>query len=106
MTKGDIILITFPFTDLSGSKMRPAIVLADFALDVMVCFITTQAEKQEITDVELLPNSINGLRKQSLIRTSKIATLEKSLAKGLIGNLNKDEVRQLDANLKTILQIS
>jgi len=27
MTKGDIVLITFPFTDLSGTKLRPAIVL-------------------------------------------------------------------------------
>jgi hypothetical protein len=28
MNKGEIILITFPFTDLSGSKLRPALVLA------------------------------------------------------------------------------
>ena len=42
MTKGDIILITFPFTDLSGSKLRPALVLADRSFDVTVCFITTQ----------------------------------------------------------------
>ena len=28
MVKGNIILITFPFTDLSGSKLRPAIVIS------------------------------------------------------------------------------
>jgi hypothetical protein len=27
MTKGDIVLITFPFTDLSGKKLRPAVVI-------------------------------------------------------------------------------
>jgi mRNA interferase MazF len=42
MAKGDIVLITLPFTDLSGSKLRPAVVLAGTGLDLTVCFITTQ----------------------------------------------------------------
>jgi mRNA interferase MazF len=41
MVKGDILLITFPFTDLSGSELRPTVVLADTELDITVCFITT-----------------------------------------------------------------
>ncbi len=32
MVKGDIVLITFPFTDLSGSKLRPAVILVDLTL--------------------------------------------------------------------------
>lgn len=47
MAKGDIILITFPFTDLSGSKLRPAVVLAETGLDLTVCFVTTQTQWQK-----------------------------------------------------------
>jgi mRNA interferase MazF len=36
MTKGDIVLITFPFTDLSGTKLRPAVILIDTAIDITV----------------------------------------------------------------------
>ena len=86
MVKGDIVLITFPFTDLSGSKLRPTVVLAETELDITVCFITTQLQWQEATDVQLLPTSANGLRKQSLIRTSKIATLDKALASTILMN--------------------
>ena len=106
MVKGDIVLITFPFTDLSGSKLRPTVVLAETELDVTVCFITTQLQWQELTDVQLLPTSSNGLRKQSLIRTSKIATLDKALAKGLLGRLTHQEVEDLNSKLKSLLQLS
>ena len=103
MAKGDIVLITFPFTDLSGSKLRPAVVLADTFLDLTVCFITTQLQWQEPTDVQLFPNFTNGLKKQSLIRTSKIATLDKTLAKGLLGILTNTELADLNGKLKTLL---
>src|SRR5574343_1209400 len=100
MAKGDIVLITFPFTTLTGNKLRPAIILAETTLDFTVCFITTQLQWQETTDVELSPNVNNGLRKPSLIRTSKIATLDKSLAKGLLGKLSNNELGELNSKLK------
>lgn len=42
MAKGTIVLITFPFTDLSGSKNRPSVILSDNGRDVTAAFITTQ----------------------------------------------------------------
>lgn len=106
MAKGDIVLITFPFTDLTGSKLRPAVILTDTTIDLTVCFITTQLEWQEITDVLIVPTSFNGLKKQSLIRVSKIATLDKTLAKGLLGRLTSSELSDLNDKLKTLLQLT
>ena len=105
MVKGDILLITFPFTDLSGSKLRPSVVIAQTELDITVCFITTHLQWQEPYDVQLLPTSLNGLRKHSLIRTSKIATLDKTLAKGLLGRLTDIELNDLNNKLKILLQL-
>jgi mRNA interferase MazF len=105
MPKGDIVLITFPFTDLSGSKLRPAVILTDTNLDLTVCFITTQIQWQEPADVLLLPNLTNRLKKQSLIRTSKIATLDKILVKGLLGRLTANELTELNNKLKLLFQL-
>ena len=105
MLKGDIILITFPFTDLSGNKLRPAVVLFETTLDITVSFITTQIGWQETTDILMQPNLLNGLKKQSLIRTNKIATLDKILAKGLMGKLSQTETVELNNNLKFLFQI-
>jgi mRNA interferase MazF len=106
MDKGDIVLVTFPFTDLSGSKLRPAVILASVQSDITVCFITTHTAVPESTDVAVSPDVNNGLHKPSLIRTSKIATLDKILAKGLLGTLDQSDIMQLDANLKILFQLS
>jgi len=105
MGKGDIVLITFPFTDLSGAKLRPALVLANTEIDLTVCFITTQLQWKEPTDISLSPSQINGLKVESLVRTSKIATLDRSLAKGLLGKLTQIEMSELNSKLKNLLQI-
>lgn len=105
MAKGDIVLIPFPFTDLSGSKLRPAVILAEANLDLTVCFITSKTKSQEMTDVRLFSSSTNGLKTDSVVRISKIATLDKSLVQGLLGVLTQSEISAIDLNLKLLFQL-
>lgn len=105
MVKGDIILINFPFTDLSGNKLRPAIILIQSKLDLTVCFVSTQLFFKEPTDILLKPTYTNGIKKESIVRVSKIATLDKKLALGKIGSLNNHEMNELNLNLKLLLQL-
>lgn len=106
MNKGDSVLVTFPFTNLSGSKLRPAVILFASDLDFTACFITTKTDWKEPTDIDLAPNATNGLKKDSIIRTNKIATLDKQLARGLLGKINQIEMVVLDINLKTLLRLT
>jgi mRNA interferase MazF len=79
MNKGDIVLIPFPFSDLSGIKNRPAVVLIDSEDDVTVCFLSTKLKWQSDCDVLLKPTKLNGLKKTSIIRINKLATIDKEL---------------------------
>jgi mRNA interferase MazF len=106
MQKGDIVLIPFPFTDLTGSKLRPAVILLVSKADIIVCFVTGQIQWQEPTDVFLQPKASNGIKKTSLIRTNKIATLDKALALGKIGVLDNKEMNELNLKLKQVLQLA
>ncbi|MGX1023632.1 type II toxin-antitoxin system PemK/MazF family toxin [Psychroflexus sp. MBR-150] len=105
MKKGDIVLIPFPFSNLSGSKKRPATVLIDSEDDVTICFITTQLKWESSFDVIVYPSKINGLKKPSLIRLNKIATIDKSLIIGVLGNLEEKYLKSLDENLLNLLKL-
>ena len=105
MKKGDIVLIPFPFSDLSDYKKRPAIVLIDSDDDITICFITTQLKWKSEFDIVLHPSEKNGLKKTSLIRLNKIATIDKDLIIGLLGQLEKNYFKVLNENLINILKL-
>lgn len=100
MNKGDIVLVSFPFTNLKGSKRRPAVILYIGEMDVVAAFITSRIAK--ISSLELLidPSKTNRLKKPSLIKTTKICTLDKNLIVGKLGELTEREKEQLKTKLK------
>lgn len=58
--KGDIVVIPFPFSDLSASKNRPALVLADLSgNDVILCQITSQHKKDTLA-ITLTPSDLKS----------------------------------------------
>ena len=109
MTKGKIILVAFPFTDLSGHKVRPALVLSSLerGTDFIACFISSKPDsKINKTDIKVEPTKENGLKFTSIIKPSKIATLEKKIALGEIGALDQKTIKILDSKLKIILGLN
>jgi mRNA interferase MazF len=112
LQKGDIVLVSFPFTDLSATKLRPAVVLwVDKAgNDVTVCFISSQ-NLANISSEEFIINSTDpefletGLKSASKIRVSRLATLEKSFITRRIGKLGTILLTQLNTCLKNTFQI-
>ena len=79
MKKGDVVLVPFPFTDLSGSKLRPATILAVIEKEVIAAFITSQLNIYKTRKLSLKASERTGLKKDSLLLLDKISTLDKSL---------------------------
>ena len=105
MVKGDIIVIPFPFTNLTGSKIRPACVLISSSADVTISFITTKFNWIDDACIEVAPSTENGLKKNSLVRLNKLASIDKELILGRIGKFNSRDINRINSKLKEILQL-
>jgi mRNA interferase MazF len=77
---GSIVLARFPFTDLSSSKLRPALVISrdnDGRPDIVLAFITSNNNSLGSRDaVVLKPSVANGLKVPSAVRAGKIGEAE------------------------------
>lgn len=94
MTAGDVLLLKFPFSDLSGAKLRPVLVLALADRDEYIfCQITSQ-RRTDRRAIELTDDSFDegGLRKSSFVRPTKMFTAHRSRMIRRVGRL-KDNVK-------------
>jgi mRNA interferase MazF len=105
MKKGDIVLIPFPFTDLSGSKIRPVLILISSLFDVTVCFITAQLKFRDRLDLMVTPSSWTRPKRSSLIRVTKIATIDRGLVIGRLGTLSPPEISAVNSQLSEALDL-
>lgn len=94
---GTIVLVAFPFTDLTATKVRPAIVLSRRASaqgDVVVCFITSQKQPKGTPLIPLAAGKATGLKVPSFARLDKIATLEHTVLIGKLGRVPRKKLRE------------
>ena len=82
--RGDIVLVPFPFTDLSSSKRRPALVISpdtfnDQMQDVVVAAITSQLTNEHAVTVEQSDCVDGMLPKTSVVKLAKVFTIHSTL---------------------------
>ena len=108
MRKGDIVLVPFPFTDMSGQKVRPATVLyhSDKGEDCIVAFISSiKNKKTKVFDVSVKASTSNGLKTDSSIKVDKLATLQKKIILGKLGILELSIQKVVAEKLKLLFKI-
>lgn len=104
--KGTIVLVPFPFTDLSGSKVRPALIVGNpGGNDVILLFVSSRVVKSGKHEVILKPTALNGLKTVSVVNCAKIATLEKKIILGELGTLSSNEKKSIDVKLRQVFHM-
>ncbi len=103
-SKGSIILIPFPFSDLSKSKLRPAVVLAPSGKgDWILCQITSkQYIDQKAVEISDQDYQTGSLRVTSFARPGKLFTANNSLIISEVGKL-KENI--LDSIITAVIKI-
>ena len=116
MQRGDVVLVDFPFSSGTGSKLRPALVIQhdpnnQRLSNTIVAMITgtthrTQEPTQLLIDITTPQGQQSGLRLTSAVTCENIFTVEQRLIARTIGRLPPDVMQQVDDCLKVSLKLS
>jgi mRNA interferase MazF len=113
MKRGKVVLAPFQFTDLSGRKVRPAVVVSRSdrsGSDVLLAFITSY-RGQPLTRADLAIEStypdfaLTGLKFSSVLRLDKLVTVDTAIVLGELGELSTALLRQVDDRLRYALDL-
>ncbi|NIR51113.1 type II toxin-antitoxin system PemK/MazF family toxin [candidate division KSB1 bacterium] len=97
--KWDVVLVPFPFTNLTTTKKRPALIISpdeyNKNLDVVIAFITSKLDLEyRIGDYKIQEWEKSNLPKPSMLRM-KFATIDKSIIIKKLGRLSEKDVKEL-----------
>ena len=106
--KWDIILVPFPFTDLSSAKRRPALIVSpdtyNAGKDVVIAYVTSQVSSPpRFGDYKLQKWKEAGLPKPSLVRM-KFATIDKTIIVKKLGKLEEIDSEEIEKILLTFFK--
>ena len=104
--KGDVVIVPFPFSDLSQTKRRPALVIAHLdGDDLILCQITSQANKDKqavsITDDDF---QSGGLKQISNVRPNRLFTMDSKIVLYRTGILQKRTLNKIIEKLIEIIR--
>jgi mRNA interferase MazF len=105
--KAKIVLVHFPFTDLTDSKLRPALVIHVSEQDVIVAFISSKIPEHPV-DSDLIVSDdhpafpLTGLKVSSVIKFDKIATVSNDLIEGEIGEVTRNLADECNAIMSRV----
>lgn len=104
--KGDVVVVPFPFSDLSDSKRRPALVITDLTGDdVILCMITTQNRPDTYSLPLVQADFINGaLPEDSFIRPNRLFTGDSQTILRRAGALSPAKIDEVINKLIGIIQ--
>ena len=104
--KGDVVVVPFPFSDLTQAKRRPALVVAVLeGDDLLLCQITSQ----RVRDSYAIPLAdkdfeTGGLRQTSNIRPNRLFTADQHIVLYAVGHLRNEKVREVIRKIVEIVQ--
>ena len=103
--KGNVVVIPFPFSDLSATKRRPALVLADLEdNDILLCQITSRyRDEKHVIFLKTTDFTIGTLPVDSYIRPERIFTADKSIILKTVGTVSNEILNKTVKNIINIL---
>jgi mRNA interferase MazF len=104
--KGDIVVLPFPFSDLSDSKRRPALVLADLqGDDIILCQITSKSTKDNyaisLNNSDLIEGAILV---DSNIRPNRLFTADKKIIAYTLGRVSTSKYKEVANSILKIIE--
>jgi mRNA interferase MazF len=104
--KGDVVVVPFPFSDLTLAKRRPALVIAELeGDDLILCQITSQRIiDRYAVSIEENDFETGTLRQKSNVRPNRVFTADRHIVIYLVGHLKPDKVSDVIERIVDILR--
>ncbi len=114
MTKGKVVLVPFPFDDLSAAKLRPAVCLTNpigIHRHVVLAFITSRIptdllETDVVLDSSRTDFTTTGLRVSSTLRLHRLMTVTTSLIQRELGELSPLMQAEVAEKLRKLFELT